>query len=181
MKGATKEWMALFGDEKKLELELEARRRAVYTADAVPLRNQGETALEREELSASVIVQCTKKEDRTDQTAKETSDINFILQRFRDAGEMPLVRPVVYGDQDFASDGGMQAVLAAVKEAKDAYAEMPEMLRLKYPTYTEFVKALELGQLEFSLDQPAEGAAGGSAAASGGSPSESAAGGSPAA
>jgi len=126
-----------------------------------------------DELTKSLGLVCPPEDDRTRQEFKDEADINNVVARFYPFAP-PQARVPQYGEQDMSLD--LHGALMVVQEARDSYASLPEALRAKFPTYTEFVNAVADGRVQI-IDQSSAGAEGTSSAPAGDSPSESAAGG----
>lgn len=126
-----------------------------------------------DEITARLGLRCPPEDNRTRQEFKDEADINNVVARFYPFAP-PQARVPQYGEQDMSLD--LHGALMVVQEARESYASLPESLRAKFPTYTEFVNAVAEGRVQI-VDQSAEESAGRSAEASGDSPSESAAGG----
>lgn len=123
-------------------------------------------------ITAELGLRCPPEDNRTRQEFKDEADINNVVARFYPFAP-PQARVPQYGEQDMSLD--LHGALMAVQEARESYALLPEALRAKFPTYTEFVNAVADGRIHIvnqaaeSSEVPSDG--------SGASPSGSAAGG----
>jgi len=126
-----------------------------------------------DEITEALGLRCPPEDNRTRQEFKDEADINNVVSRFYPFAP-PQARVPVYGERDMSLD--LHGALMVVQEARESYASLPESLRAKFPTYSEFVNAVADGRVQI-IDQSSAGAEGSSSAPAGGSPSESAAGG----
>jgi len=137
---------------------------------ATKLRTQVDTW---DDLTQSLGLNCPPEDNRTRQEFKDEADINNVVSRFYPFAP-PQARVPVYGERDMSLD--LHGALMVVQEARESYASLPESLRAKFPTYSEFVNAVADGRVQI-IDQSSAAAEGSSSAVAGDSPSESAAGG----
>jgi len=136
---------------------------------ATKLRTQVDTW---DDLTQSLGLNCPPEDNRTRQEFKDEADINNVVARFYPFAP-PQARVPVYGEQDMSLD--LHGALMVVQEARESYASLPESLRSRFPTYSDFVNAVADGRVQI-VDQSSAGAEVPSAPA-GDSPSGSAAGG----
>lgn len=104
-------------------------------------------------------------ESLTQQNQKEEADINTIVKRFGLSGELPQgVRMPQYGD--FTGIRDYQSALNAVREANDAFMQLPPFVRERFQNDPEqFVnfcldpkneaEAIKLGLVEKKATEPA--------------------------
>lgn len=81
--------------------------------------------------------------DRARQEFKDEADINILLRRF---GVTVPQKQVTYGEANFDLD--LQQAHAAVREAKEGFARLPEELRKKYPSWKSIFNAIQSGELK---------------------------------
>lgn len=89
-------------------------------------------------------IDCSDEIDRTHQEFKKEADINDLMTRFGVGQRQPQ-----FGDMDFSLD--LQSALAAVREAKDVHARMPDSIRKLYPTWRSLLNAANTGDLKKDL------------------------------
>lgn len=93
---------------------------------------------------------CTAMLDTTRQEYKDEADINKLLYRF---GVNNQVRQGTYGEVvDF--DMNLQSALAAVDDAKTAWANLSPELRKHYPTWQQLLVAIDTGALRDKSEEP---------------------------
>lgn len=82
----------------------------------------------------------TGSESIVDKDSLQSSDINFIVQRYSDTGELPVSynRPI-YGD--FSKEFTFQEVFDLTADLRNLYDSMPEDKRSNLD-YSDFVKSL---------------------------------------
>lgn len=96
---------------------------------------------------------CPPGETLTRGEFKDEADVNTIVARFYPFAP-PMARVPQYGEQDMSLD--LHGALLTVQSAREAYSEMPESIRSRFPTYSEFVQAVADGKLQI-LANPSEG------------------------
>lgn len=96
---------------------------------------------------------CTPEEDRARQEDAHAADINNILSRYGIG--LNQKQPIWGTEVDQNLD--LQQALSAIAEAKHAWRNLPENLRMRYPSWQQLLNAIDAGQLKINLqDPPAE-------------------------
>lgn len=71
------------------------------------------------------------EESLTQQSDMEETDINVIMEKYRVTGQVPgVVQPAMYGD--FSGNLSYRDAVERVKEANDAWAEIPAKIRRRF-------------------------------------------------
>lgn len=94
----------------------------------------------------------TESPSVTRQEFRDETEINTLLARY---GVGQAQRPLTFGEANYDLD--LQQALMAIEEAKVAHYRLPDHLKTQYPTWREFLNAVETGQLtKDGLEPPAE-------------------------
>lgn len=96
--------------------------------------------------SAAAGLDFADAKDTARQEFKQEADINYILSRFNVGADTLVKRATAFGEADYTID--LQSALAAVSEAKSAYARMPEHIKTRYAGWRELLDAADNGDLK---------------------------------
>lgn len=103
-------------------------------------------------LDCSLEVDGHDNKDMARQEFKDETNVNTILARF---GIQSHNLPPQFRELDFSLD--LQQALGAIAAAKAAYAILPQELRNTYPSVSQFLAAMESGQITIKQgDRPDE-------------------------
>lgn len=107
-----------------------------------------------DEVSFLTGLDCRSDIDRTRQEYKRESDINYILSRFGiSGGGLPQKSPI-WGETDYTLD--LQQAFASIHAARDAWTNLPDDLRQRYPNWQTLLRALFTGDLKIDLEEHKE-------------------------
>lgn len=113
-----------------------------------PTKDQADIGLEDSTLDAS---DSPTNPDRARQEFKMEADINYMLSRF--GVTQPRGTPT-FGTWDDTID--LQQALASVREARDGYMNLPEILRNKFPSMEAMLTAIDNGSLVLKDEEAPE-------------------------
>lgn len=97
---------------------------------------------DRKYASDTAALVCPNDEDMAQQQFKDECDINTIMKRFGITGELPPGREGNYGD--FSEVDDFASAMVAVREAGEAFMELPAKLRKRFNHDPgEFIRFIE--------------------------------------
>lgn len=99
---------------------------------------------------ASLVIECNAREGRTRQEFKNETDINVIMKRYANTGELPRFTPTRSGEIDY--DITLQEAIHTIRDVQNAWNQIPVPIATRYPHWLQLANGIRTGEVIYNKE-----------------------------